>query len=327
MISFRAIMPERILYLSEADIARLGLTATDVLAALESGLAASREKSFTVPKLGLPIGAGRFFSTMPVASAALGLGGMKWVGVDAANSARGLPNVSALVVLNSFENGRPVAVMGGEWITAVRTAAMSAAAAKRLASPESATIGFIGTGLQARSHLDALRPLFPRLKRALLRGRSEASLASFERYVREAELEPVRAGSAEEVMDAAEVLVTTVPAQPGFKPFLEGGRVRPGGFVAMVDLGRSWLPQSFSAFDVIATDEREQSTAHAHEGKMPYGGPWSADLVELVTAPPPRDPKARTAFLFAGMALSDLIVAATIFERAKDRNAGTWLPL
>jgi ornithine cyclodeaminase/alanine dehydrogenase len=161
----------------------------------------------------------------------------------------------------------------------------------------------------------------------LLRGRSDASLASFENYVREAGLEPVRAASLEDIMDEVEVLVTTVPAQPGFKPFLDGSRVRKGGFVAMVDLGRSWLPQSFSAFDVIATDDREQSTAHAHEGKMPYGGPWSASLVELVTAPPARDPKARTAFLFAGMALSDLIVAAEIFERARERNAGTWLPL
>jgi alanine dehydrogenase len=118
-----------------------------------------------------------------------------------------------------------------------------------------------------------------------------------------------------------------VPAQPGLEPFLDGNRVRPGGFVTLVDLGRSWLPQSFSAFDIIATDDREQSTAHAHEGKMSYGGPWSADLVELVTAPPARDPKARTAFLFAGMALADLIVAAKILERAKERDAGTWLPL
>jgi hypothetical protein len=69
MISFQTIMPERILYLSEADIARLGLTATEVLSAVETGLASSREKSFTVPKLGLPIGAGHFFSTMPPRSA------------------------------------------------------------------------------------------------------------------------------------------------------------------------------------------------------------------------------------------------------------------
>ena len=83
-------------------------------AALEDGLRASRGNVYAVPKISLPIEPGHFFQAMPAAARALGFALVKWVGVAAANATRGLPNVSAVIVLSRLADGRPVALMAGE---------------------------------------------------------------------------------------------------------------------------------------------------------------------------------------------------------------------
>jgi ornithine cyclodeaminase/alanine dehydrogenase-like protein (mu-crystallin family) len=77
------------------------------------------------------------------------------------NSKRGLPYIAGLLVLNDAETGMPLAVMDCTWITAQRTGAATAVAAKYLARKESATVGMLGCGVQGRSDLEALNVLFP----------------------------------------------------------------------------------------------------------------------------------------------------------------------
>src|SRR5262245_65826622 len=72
------------------------------------------------------------------------------------NPERGLPSINSLVTLLDGNTGVPLAVMDGNWITAVRTAGVSAVAAKRLARPDSSIAAFVGCGVQARTHADAL---------------------------------------------------------------------------------------------------------------------------------------------------------------------------
>lgn len=316
-----------LLYLSDRDIARLGLEPEEARTAIEDALGFAPADVFAVPKLNLPLRAGDFFQAMPAAARGLGLALVKWTGVVAHRGGRGLANVNALIALSDIAGGQPVAVLAGNRITALRTAAMTAIAARRLARPDSGVIAFVATGLQARSHLAALRPLFPRLGRALLFGRAPASVAAFADVVRAAGLACNVCAEARHAIEPADIVVTSVPAADGFVPFLDGGWLKPGAFAAMVDLGRSWRPETIRDFDVMATDDRVQSTVIAADGKLAHAGPWPADLADLVAGRHPgrTGPRQRTGFIFAGMALADLAVAALVYRRAVAADAGTRL--
>jgi len=315
-----------LLYLSDRDLAQLALAPEEARTAIEEALRFAPGDVFMVPKLNLPIRDGDFFQAMPAASRTLGLALVKWTGVIAAPGP-GLPNVSALVALSDLARGVPVAVLAANRITALRTAAMSAIAARRLARADSATVAFIGTGVQARSHVAALTPLFPKLGRALLFGRTPASITAFADEVRAAGLACDSSADARRAVEAADIVVTSVPAAPNFAPFLDGAWLRPGAFAAMVDLGRSWKRETICDFDVMATDDRAQSKVLAADGKLAHAGPWPAELADFAAGRHPgrTSERQRTGFVFAGMALADLGVAALAYRRALAAGIGTRL--
>jgi alanine dehydrogenase len=316
-----------LLYVSDRDLARLGIGPEEARAAIEAALGFAPGDVFTVPKLNLPIRPGDFFQAMPAAARQLGLALVKWTGVVARRGGSDLPNVNGLIALSDMATGQPVAVLAGNRITALRTAAMTAIAALRLARPDSGIIAFVGTGLQAQSHLAALMPLFSGLKKALLFGRTPTSIAAFADAARAVGLQAEVCASARDAVEAADMVVTTVPAAEGLTPFLDGNWLKPGAFAAMVDLGRSWRRETIRDLDVMATDDRTQSAVIAADGKLAHAGPWPADLADLVARRHPGRTAAsqRTGFIFAGMALADLAVAALAYRRALAANAGTRL--
>ena len=90
---------------------------------------------------------------MPAYIPALHSAGIKWVSGYPENFKRGLPYITGLLILNDVETGIPYAVMDCAWITAYRTGAASALAAKYLARPESKTAGILACGVQGRTNL------------------------------------------------------------------------------------------------------------------------------------------------------------------------------
>ena len=128
-------------------------------------------------------------------------------------------------------------------------------------------------------------------------------------------------------VEAADIVVTSVPAAPNFAPLLDGAWLKPGAFAAMVDLGRSWKQETICDFDVMATDDRAQSEGLAAEGKLAHAGPWPADLADLAARRHPgrTGDRQRTGFVFAGIALADLAVAALAYRRALAAGVGTRL--
>ena len=113
------------------------------------------------PKIGVHTLPDAFIHAMPAYIAAQKAVGMKWVSGYPENSKRGLPYIAGLLILNDAETGMPLAVMDCTWITAQRTGAATAVAAKYLARRESETVGILGCGVQGRSNLEALKVLFP----------------------------------------------------------------------------------------------------------------------------------------------------------------------
>jgi alanine dehydrogenase len=319
---------EHLLYLSRADVLALEIDPDAVRVALEGLLARKAAGGVrNAPKLSLLPGAGRLFQAMIAVADDPPLAATKVVGLAPDNRACGLPHISALIVLADVESGVPMALMDASWITAVRTAAMTSVAARRLARPDATRIGFVACGAQARSHLAALRALFP-LREVRAYSRQPDTARSFAAEARALGLEAEAVNDPRDAIVGLDILVTSVPAAPGLEPFLNPDWLAPGSFASLVDLGRSWRrPEALGRLDLRAVDDHEQ-TAQAG-GKLAYHGPFDADLTELAARRKPgrRTPEQRAMFISQGLAAADLAVAALVYDRARARGRGARLPL
>lgn len=313
-----------ILYLSNADVEACGLGLAEIEAAVEAVFAAKAAgRALMKPKLALHAPERALFLASPGVLDAPAYGGVKWLGV-ADNRDRGLPHIAGLVVLNEAETGMPVAVMDARWITGVRTAAITAVAARRLARPDSASIAFVACGLQARTHLRALRLHFPLTRlRALSR-----RLSTAEAFAEEARAQGLDAEAVEEPRQAIagmDIVVTSTPVTPPAAPFLDAAWLAPGSFTSMVDGGRPWLPAALPALDRFVTDDIDQAGTENLARPKPYDG----EVADLVSGALPgrKSPEERNALVFAGLGLADVAVGAAVYERAVEKGIGRALPL
>src|SRR5437870_6530638 len=144
------------LFLDEGQV-RKNLRMADLIPAMGKALI-----DFSAGKVTQPVRSvikvdppGGFYGMMPALTPE-GLG-QKIVTFYPPNAEKGIPTHMALIVLNDPRTGAPLAVMDGRLITEMRTAAVSAAATKLLAPPEAKVLAILGSGVQARSHVEALR--------------------------------------------------------------------------------------------------------------------------------------------------------------------------
>ena len=310
------------LYLPREAVASLGVSAGAMADAIEGLLRrAAADGARGVPKAALTLSDGRLFQAMLAHADEPAYGVAKVVGLARDNAARGLAHVSAVIVLMDGTSGAPVAVMDGGWITETRTAAMTLVAARRLARNDAKVVGFIGSGAQARSHLDALAGEFP-VREVCAYSRSAASAESLAGIARARGLQATVASDARAAVEGCDVVVTTVPAAPGLQAFVDADWLVPGAFASLVDVGRSWLAEPLKRVDRLVIDDRAQE-AHAAQ-RMVDERLISADLQELVTGSAPGRTRVeeRTVFVFRGHALADLAAAVQVFERARQQGVG-----
>ncbi|WP_295805686.1 Gfo/Idh/MocA family oxidoreductase [uncultured Nitratireductor sp.] len=300
-------------FIDEGEIRRLGLTPSDARNALLHAYRLQHAGRVHVqPKMSLDIAPGRKFQAMCAACEELGLAVVKWLGVAPRIAGDASPGIHALAVLNDFNSGVPLAVMEANAMTGLRTAGMSALAAWFLARKDSRTIGFIGCGLQARMHLEAMCDLFPSLTVALCNSRSEQSARRLADSAETLGLEGRVYPDPAQLLRESDIVVTSVPASADFEPFLDASHLAPGAFVAAVDIGRSWHSEGFAAVDCVATDSR------LHHGiDMKPGIGIDCDLSELAGGVHAgRESEAQRAlFVFQGHATADLAIAWLVRSR------------
>src|SRR3954454_24841916 len=143
-----------------ADEVRDLLDPDELAEALRAAFRSISDGSASVPPRVAAHGPNGLLGSMPGYVPGVGFGA-KVVTYFRDNHARGLPGHQALIALSDPEDGRPLALMDGTYITAVRTAAAAAVAATALAPPGVATVAVLGTGVQGRTHLDAFGRAFP----------------------------------------------------------------------------------------------------------------------------------------------------------------------
>ena len=143
--------------LSDETLANLGISTADVVDGIEDAVRAeARGALWTAPKSALLPGDGRYMMTTLATADDPRITVVKSVMVSPSNPNRGLDSIQGAIILQDSETGQLRAVMDARWVTAVRTAGLSGVVARRMANPESSRVAFIGCGVQARSHLDAI---------------------------------------------------------------------------------------------------------------------------------------------------------------------------
>ena len=321
---------QKLLYLSRAEVEAAGVTMPEIIAALEVAFREHGHGQVEMPpKPGVHSQPDAFIHAMPAYIPALHAVGVKWVSGYPANYKRGLPYISGLLILNDDETGLPLAVMDCTWITAVRTGAATAVAARYLARPESETVGILGCGVQGRSNLEALRVLFP-LKRVIAYDLLPENLDRFAAEAAERwQLEVVKAGQPREAVAEADIVVTAGPILRQPHATIQPGWFPAGGFASLVEFDSYWHGDALQEVDKFCTDDIPQLEHYRHSGYFQHIPPIHASLGELVVGHKPgRETAAeRTIACNLGLALDDMAVAPLVYRQAVDRGLGTWLSL
>ncbi|MBT8460125.1 MAG: ornithine cyclodeaminase family protein [Boseongicola sp.] len=307
------------LYLPDSALEALEISPAEIADAIEAALIAKAEGRLqTTPKSAILPGDGRYMmSTLAVGGD--GYTVLKTVGVYPGNADRGLPATTGAILVLDAETGVLKALLGAAWVTAVRTAALSAVAARKMADPASETIAFIGCGVQASSHLAAFHSMFP-IKKVLAVGRGRANVDRLVAEARGLGLD-AEASEAEAAVRAADIVVSSITLNYDVEPFLDAHWLRPGAFAAITDLFIPWKDETAAAFGNIYVDDLEQERSSPKP--MVPAEVIAGDLTDLATGSGyERRVDAPSAFVFRGLALGDYAASVLALERAESLGVG-----
>jgi ornithine cyclodeaminase/alanine dehydrogenase-like protein (mu-crystallin family) len=231
--------------------------------------------------------------------------GLKSVTFYPSNAERGIPTHMATIFLLDPQTGTPLAIMDGRLITEMRTAAVSAAATKLLASPDAKILAILGSGVQARSHVEALR---------LVRQFEEIRVWSPTREHAEQFAKEIgaRAMSAEEAARAADVVVTVTNSKT---PMLKGAWLKPGCHVNAVGACRpDWRELDDEAMgNVVFVDSREGAMNESGDVVLSRAKIY-AELGEAFAGEVPTRANETTVFKSLGMAVEDIAAAMLVYR-------------
>ena len=299
-------------FLDEAQV-RAVLRMEDLIPAIERALIA-----FSAGRVVQPVRQmlslepqGGHFGAMPAAGAEVGMG-VKLVTFYPRNAARDLPTHLAMILLFRPETGEPLAVMDGRLITEMRTAAASALATRAMAGVDAAVLAVLGTGVQARVHVEALR-LVRQFREVRVWGRTPERAARLA-----ADVGAVAMTSAQEAVQGADVVVT---ATSSMEPILRGAWLGPGTHVNAVGWrgpqGRELDDEAMRGAFVVA-DSREAVLREAGDVLL-SGTEVHAELGEILAGTKPIPPGMRTVFESVGIAVEDVAAARLVYDQLKEQ--------
>ena len=310
------------LILSDETMEGLGIGPAEVADAIEDAIRGRLAGHVrTSPKASILPGDGRYMMSTLATGDAPGGTVLKTVMVSPRNPGRGLPSIDGAIIVLDSETGALRAVMQAAWITAVRTAGMTAVVARRVANPAAARVAFIGAGVQARSHLDAFAAMFP-LSEIAVWSRGQANI---DRLCGKAEAMGLAASvceSPEAAMAGADLVVASITLDYAAEPLLDARWLKPGAFASITDAGLSWRPDGMASLGTIVVDDLEQERANP-KPVVDFAS-VAGDMAGLVggTCAAAFDPAAPAAFVFRGQAIGDYAIACLALDRADAAGLG-----
>jgi alanine dehydrogenase len=309
----------------------------DLIAAMESALAKFSNREVLQPvRTVLMVGPTKaYFGVMPAYVPSPASLGAKLVTVFGENHNKNLPSHLATILLLDPDTGSLQAIMDGRYITEARTAAVSAVSTRFLAKAEASTLAIIGSGVQARSHLEAYQHV-RQLKQVRIWSPTERSREQFvDDMSRKVPVPIVASDSAEAAVRGADLIVLVTSSKT---PVIEDAWVAAGAHVvcvgacrpdqqemppALVARGRLYVDSKAAAVvesgDVVMNVKSglfDDSHIRGEIGELVLGrveGRTTADEI--------------TIFKSLGMAVEDVVAADLVFRRAAESGAGTELTL
>jgi ornithine cyclodeaminase/alanine dehydrogenase-like protein (mu-crystallin family) len=271
---------------------------------------------------------------MPVYLPESGQIGLKAVSVFAENPRKGLPVIHALFLIMDGQDGRPLAVMDGESLTALRTGAASGLATDLLAREEARAAAVIGTGVQGRTQLEAVCSVRP-IERAYAIDLSRAKAEAFAREMSDRLAIPVTPAEAERALPDCDVLCTATPAT---HPVFSDSLLKPGVHInavgaykpemceipretvvrarVIVDSRAACMAEAGDLLQPIEAGLIDESHIHGEIGEVAAGASEGRASEEQVTL-----------FKSVGNAAQDLAAASRALGRAEKLGLGVEISL
>ena len=294
------------LFLDEEQV-RKHLRMADLIPAMEKALI-----DFSAGKVTQPVRQviavdppGGFYGMMPALTPE-GLG-QKIVTFYPPNAEKGIATHMATILLNDPQTGAPLAMMDGRLITEMRTAAVSAAATKLLAPKDAKVLAILGSGVQARSHIEALQ-LVRNFEETRVWSPNKSHAEQFAKQV------GAKVMSAEDAVRGADVVVTVTSSKMSI---LQGKWLKPGCHVNAVGACRpDWRELDDDAMrNVVFVDSREAAMKESGDVILSRTEIY-AELGEAFARKLPPRVNETTIFKSLGMAVEDIAAALLVYRSA-----------
>jgi ornithine cyclodeaminase/alanine dehydrogenase-like protein (mu-crystallin family) len=309
-----------VLVLSETDVASV-LDMPSLIDAVEAAMVDLSSGRASVPQR---VGAvvedrGAILAAMPAYLPSRAALTTKLVSVFPENRDR--PTHQALICCFDSDTGTPIAVMDGTLITAMRTAAGAAVATRLLARANSAAVAIVGTGVQAGTHVQALRCLG--MNDFVVAGRDPAKVDAFA-----AEHSLSSAPSIEEAVEHADVVCVTTHADA---PVIAREWIRPGTHVNSVGYntqGTGELDAATIRDAFVVVESRDAAFAPPPSGAVELRGVIEpADVAEVGERPTRASDEQITVYKSVGVAVQDAAAATLVLAAARTQGIGTEVAL
>lgn len=316
------------LLLTESDVRGL-LTMPAAIAAVEESFRRLASGNAIVhPRQRLHVPGKSYLHFMAAADATGG-----YMGLKIYSSAK--EGLRFIVPLFNVLTGDLAAVIEADFLGQMRTGAASGVATRLMAREDSRVVGIIGTGLQARTQLEAIAAV-RKLGEVRVCGRDANRREKFVAEMAARLKVPVRsAANAEEAVRDADIVITSTTST---NPVVEGRWVKKGTHINAIGANfpqkRELDAEAVERCEVIVVDSREQSKLESGDLIQVFGQDdkrWGqvAEMADIVAgkAPGRTNPEQITLFKSNGIAIEDIVVAGQIYELARERKIGSEIPM
>lgn len=292
----------------------------DILGNLSEG------KAVEILRKAIGLEDGNIFALMPSYIISKKIAGVKVISVFHENFKKNLPSHQGVVLLFETETGKPIGLVDGGGITAIRTAAVSAAATRHLSRKNSKILAILGAGVQAREHLRAMMQVRDIKEVKVWSVFYDEALKYSEEMTKEVKVKIIPVESAEEAVNKADIICTVTASK---KPILKGSWVSPGTHINAVGAcapNDRELDTDIVVKSKLFVDRMESTLNEAGDFLIPFkeGALDESHIIGEIGSVFKGTLKGRTAdnditiFEALGLAVEDIACAYFVYEKIKD---------
>ncbi|MCX8084430.1 MAG: hypothetical protein N3C60_05860 [Calditerrivibrio sp.] len=252
-----------------------------------------------------------FINVMPAYIKNEDIAGMKLVSYYPENSQYNIPTINALIILCNPENGLPEYIIDGNWITAYRTAAVSAVTLKKITDKKNLVLSIIGSGVQAKSHIDVFSTIFS-IKKIYLHSRNQKTAKNLKKFTTDRYNLEIIITDINTALSEADVVISATTISKDLRPFLDPTLTKNDTIILPVDYASPWYETLFSLNKNIVTDDKNQFLKYHETGY--FKGFNDQNTLFDISENHPKD--ARLA-INLGIGAFDLVIAHLIKNKIK----------